>query len=189
MESQGNDIRQSCEIPPRNSRSPDDHHLFRSVVDAQRYPACSNTISVAEELLSIFDRLRTAEQNLTQREEDAERMTREIESLKKQFQESKSKSRYLKEHVLPDLQKENKRLVEENKKLSVQLNALKGRPYEDGKDSSRNTLAEQARVIPHTVQSTAVYFGLRRKLVMALDVGTTFSCVSYRYVRTYPNAV
>jgi cell division protein FtsB len=116
-------------------------------------------------------------------------MIREIDSLKKQLQESKSESRYLKEGVLPDLYGKNKRLVEENKRLSAQLDALKGRPFEDGKDSSRNTLAEQARMIPHTVQSNAVYLGLRRKLVMALDVGTTFSCVSYRYVRTYPNAV
>ena len=108
-------------------------------------------------------------------------MIREIESLNKQFQQSKSESRFLKE--------ENKGLVEENKKLSVQLNALKGRPFEDGKVLSRNAQVEQAPVIPHTVRSNAAYRGIRRKLVMALDVGTTFSCVSYRYVRRYPSAV
>lgn len=155
MESQGNDIRKSY---------------------AQKYPACSNSISLAEELLSIFDRLRTSEQNLKQREEDAQRMFREMESLSKQLQQSKSESLHLKEGVLPDLHRENKRLVEENKKLSVQLNALIGRPFEDGKDLSRNA---QAPAIPHTVQSNAVYRGHRRRLVMALDVGTTFSCVSY----------
>jgi hypothetical protein len=116
-------------------------------------------------------------------------MIREIESLNKQLQESKSESRYLKEGVLPDLNRENRRLVEENKKLSVQLNALKGRPFEDGKALSRNVQVEQAPVIPHTVQSNAVYRGPRRRLVMAIDVGTTFSCVSYRYVRIYPNDV
>ena len=105
-------------------------------------------------------------------------MIREIESLNKQFQQSKSESRYLKE--------ENKRLVEENKKLSVRLNTLQGRPFEDGKDLSKNTLVEQAPVIPHTVQSNAIYRGNRRRLVMALDVGTTFSCVSYRYVMKVP---
>ena len=110
-------------------------------------------------------------------------MTREIESLNKQLKQSKSESRDLKEGVLPELHRENKRLVEENKNLWVELNTLKGRPFEDGKDLSRNPLVEQAPEIPHTVQSNAVYRGHRRRLVMAIDVGTTFSCVSYRYIR------
>ena len=100
-----------------NYRLPSDHHLFRSVVDTQTYPACSNSISLAEELLSIFDRLRTSEQNLKQREEDAQRMIRETESLNKQFQQSKSESRYLKE--------ENKRLVEETRSCRSNLMHLK----------------------------------------------------------------
>ncbi|EDR07806.1 uncharacterized protein LACBIDRAFT_297982 [Laccaria bicolor S238N-H82] len=106
-------------------------------------------------------------------------MVREIESLNKQLQQSKSESRYLKEGVLPDLHRENKRLVEENKKLSGQLNALKGRPFEDGKALSRSAVLEQAPMIPHTIRSNSAYCGIRRKLVMAIDVGTTFSCVSY----------
>lgn len=112
-------------------------------------------------------------------------MTREMESLNKQLKQSKSESRDLKEGVLPELHRENKRLVEENKNLWVELNTLKGRPFEDGKDLSRNPLVEQAPEIPHTVQSNAVYRGHRRRLVMAIDVGTTFSCVSYRYIRRY----